>query len=217
MRSAIQGLLGVAVGASLVLLADVAIARVSMARAIEARSAPSLGRLPPPRTLDAPPVHHEREARKEPPSHAPAETLRADVTFFNLHTRELLGVGAATPDPAALSRFLRCRVTYDETTIDPTPVVVAYEMATRFGASRVEIVSGYRSPKMNEMLRKKEREVAATSRHMSGEALDFRVVGVDARTLAGAVAEGHVGGIGTYPISNFVHVDVGPNRRWRGR
>lgn len=212
MRSGLEAMVGIALGAGLVMLADFALAHASSpVEAVATR------RLAPPRTLDAPPVHHDRDARKEAPSGQPSETIRSDVTFFNLHTRELFPLGDATLDAAALARFLRCRVTYDETTIDPAPVVVAHEMARRFGASRVEVVSGYRSPKMNEMLRKKEREVAATSRHMSGQALDFRVVGVDARTLAGAVAERHEGGIGTYPVSNFVHVDVGPNRRWRGR
>ncbi len=97
------------------------------------------------------------------------------------------------------------------------PAGVAISMAERFESDRVEVISGYRSEKFNEHLRKKGRGVAQRSHHMVGEALDFRIPGVPAADLATAVAEVHAGGIGTYRQSDFVHVDVGRNRRWRGR
>jgi len=98
-----------------------------------------------------------------------------------------------------------------------TPYEVALRMAERFDERRIEIISGYRSEKFNEHLRKKGRQVAARSHHIKGEALDFRIPGVGAAELARAVAEIHRGGIGTYRQSGFVHVDVGRDRRWRGR
>jgi uncharacterized protein YcbK (DUF882 family) len=79
------------------------------------------------------------------------------------------------------------------------------------------VVSGYRSPKFNEALRKKGRQVASRSHHTLGEALDFRLPDVEAEALAAAAEEIHVGGLGTYASSGFVHVDVGRDRRWGGR
>ena len=93
----------------------------------------------------------------------------------------------------------------------------AIALADRFGSERIEVVSGYRSPKLNESLRKKGHQVASESQHTHGAALDFRVVGVPAEALAQAAGELHVGGIGTYRESDFVHLDTGRPRRWSGR
>jgi uncharacterized protein YcbK (DUF882 family) len=86
--------------------------------------------------------------------------------------------------------------------------------------ARVEIVSGYRSWKLNEMLRKKGRNVSSDSRHCLGQALDFRIEGLESKQLALKI-EGLAwkGGLAYYPNDSdrFVHADVGPNRRWRGR
>ncbi len=175
-------------------------------------------RLAWPRTLDALPVWTGADARKATPNGGSVTTRRFDVTFHHLHTKEVLPVEAEALPPAdTLAFFLRCRATWEVHPVAPEPVAVGLAMARAHGADRVEIISGFRSPKLNEMLRKKGREVAPSSRHMSGEALDFRVPGMPAEELATSIARTHVGGIGAYPFSNFVHVDVGPPRRWRGR
>ena len=78
------------------------------------------------------------------------------------------------------------------------------------------MISGYRSDKLNEHLRKKGRHVASQSQHVLGRAVDFRLVGVETAALQRFVRASHVGGIGYYPQSGFVHVDAGPRRQWRG-
>ena len=87
----------------------------------------------------------------------------------------------------------------------------------------MELVSGYRSPKLNEMLRKKGHHVASHSQHSLGHACDFRIVpegarvGIDPRVLEKEIrALGWQGGVGVYPTAGdwFVHADVGANRRW---
>lgn len=161
------------------------------------------------------PDYSRKDARRAATSPA---TQRYDVTFWNMHTRQLLPVATdGPPTPAALSHFLRCRVTGAETAMSPVPFAIATALARREGRPRVHVVSGYRSPKFNAQLRKKGREVAESSYHMHGNALDFRIPGVPTRQLTTHLEETHEGGVGRYTESNFVHVDDGPRRRWRGR
>ncbi len=98
-------------------------------------------------------------------------------------------------------------------------------LSAHYPGSRIELVSGFRSPKLNEMMRKKGHHVASHSQHSLGHAVDFRVVppdaerGVDPRRLESEIRElAWEGGIGVYPSKHdwFVHADVGPKRRWRG-
>ena len=79
------------------------------------------------------------------------------------------------------------------------------------------LLSGYRSPKYNLMLRKKGHEVADDSQHSHGHAVDFRVAGVPTATLRDWVKSLALGGVGYYPDSQFVHADVGPVRFWKGK
>ena len=80
----------------------------------------------------------------------------------------------------------------------------------------MHVISGYRSPKFNAHLRKKGHEVAESSYHMTGAALDFRIPGVATPGLTSELEHTHDGGVGRYSHSNFVHLDTGPRRRWRG-
>src|SRR5438132_4897722 len=113
--------------------------------------------------------------------------------------------------------------------MDPRLLDLLRRLAERHGdagnAVRIELVSGFRSPKLNEMLRKKGHHVASHSQHSLGHAVDFRIVedgaprGVDPRELARAIrAAGWTGGVGIYLGADdwFVHADVGPNRNWGG-
>jgi uncharacterized protein YcbK (DUF882 family) len=78
------------------------------------------------------------------------------------------------------------------------------------------VVSGFRAPKYNLLLRKKGHEVARESQHPLGHAVDFRLPGLSTRHLLQFVRGLHLGGVGYYPRSAFVHADVGPVRYWRG-
>ncbi len=93
---------------------------------------------------------------------------------------------------------------------------VLLHVARRFRAERIDVISGYRSPKYNLMLRKKGREVARQSQHALGNAVDFRVRGVPTKTLLRYVRSLRRGGVGFYPHSQFVHADTGPVRFWKG-
>lgn len=80
-----------------------------------------------------------------------------------------------------------------------------------------EIISGYRSPKTNERLRTtRGGGVARHSLHMDGKAVDLRLPGVPLDELRDAALALKAGGVGYYPGNNFVHVDTGRVRTWRG-
>ncbi|MYN11805.1 DUF882 domain-containing protein [Pusillimonas sp. TS35] len=80
-----------------------------------------------------------------------------------------------------------------------------------------QIISGYRSPQTNERLRTtRGGGVARRSLHMDGKAVDIRLPGVPLDELRDAALALKAGGVGYYPGSNFVHVDTGRVRTWRG-
>lgn len=76
------------------------------------------------------------------------------------------------------------------------------------------ILSGYRSPKTNAMLKGKTRGVANNSFHMYGQAVDIRIPGQSTRKLRNTARELQAGGVGYYSRSNFIHVDTGDVRSW---
>ncbi|MGB6291596.1 MAG: YcbK family protein [Vibrio anguillarum] len=80
--------------------------------------------------------------------------------------------------------------------------------------AEVQIISGYRSPATNEMLRTHSSGVAKKSFHMLGQAIDFRLDGVQLSQVREAAIELGAGDVGYYPSSDFVHIDTGPVRHW---
>ncbi|WP_247744866.1 DUF882 domain-containing protein [Shimia sp. R11_0] len=76
------------------------------------------------------------------------------------------------------------------------------------------LLSGYRSPKTNAMLRSRSRGVAKNSLHMKGQAADLRLASRSVSQMARAAAACRAGGVGRYSGSNFVHMDCGPVRTW---
>lgn len=78
------------------------------------------------------------------------------------------------------------------------------------------LLSGYRSPKTNAMLRSKSSGVAKNSLHMKGQAADLRLKSRSVGQMAKAASACAAGGVGRYSRSNFVHMDCGPVRSWGG-
>jgi uncharacterized protein YcbK (DUF882 family) len=101
--------------------------------------------------------------------------------------------------------------------MDKSLLDLLYSLQNHVGkVGEFQIISAYRSPKTNEMLRGKSRQsgVAKRSLHMQGKAMDIRLQGVDLKDLRKAAIDLKAGGVGYYPKSNFIHVDTGRVRYW---
>ncbi|MFZ8875096.1 MAG: YcbK family protein, partial [Paracoccaceae bacterium] len=79
-----------------------------------------------------------------------------------------------------------------------------------------QLLSGYRSPQTNAMLRRKSSRVARNSLHMVGKAADLRMSNRSTTQIARAATTCRAGGVGRYSRAGFVHMDCGPIRTWRG-
>ena len=88
--------------------------------------------------------------------------------------------------------------------------------ARHFKRETVTIVSAFRHPKFNLILRKKGHQVARDSQHTHGNAIDFYLPDVTTRDLQAWAKAQHRGGVGIYLQSGFVHMDTGPIRFWSG-
>ena len=99
--------------------------------------------------------------------------------------------------------------------MDPHILDVLTIIHKKTGINRpMEVLSGYRSPKTNAMLRKASTGVAKNSFHMYGQAIDFRLPYFNTSQLRTIAREMKVGGVGYYPKSDFVHIDTGKVRSW---
>jgi uncharacterized protein YcbK (DUF882 family) len=146
-------------------------------------------------------------------------------TLVNLHSGESVVLDESGPSAEGLSRLLEDRAMQEQVTFDPRLLTRIRALVAELSpGARVEIVSGYRSAKLNERLRKKGRHVASHSQHSLGHAIDFRLGRLspkDVRKALEAPSSPHGvwdGGIGQYdsPTDRFIHLDVGNKRRWRG-
>jgi uncharacterized protein YcbK (DUF882 family) len=145
------------------------------------------------------------------------------VALHNLHTGEALDAvywdeGRYVPDAlGAVNKVLRDYRTGDVHPIDERLLDLLHQVHGRLGAERpFQVISGYRSPHTNAMLHARSGQVAAHSLHMDGMAIDVRMEGVALDHLHKAALDLKAGGVGLYPTSDFVHMDVGRVRRWTG-
>jgi uncharacterized protein YcbK (DUF882 family) len=161
------------------------------------------------------PVTADRSKKADATGDEPTLVVPA-ATLVNVHTHEAIELDAAASaaESERVEWFLRDRTNWERHAISAFSLATLRASVLALGARRVEVISGYRSDKLNEALRKKGRHVAARSQHVLGNAIDYRLVGVPTAQLVGWVTRFHRGGIGFYPRSGFVHVDCGRPRRW---
>nr|WP_238481738.1 DUF882 domain-containing protein [Pseudochrobactrum algeriensis] len=155
------------------------------------------------------------------PSQAAAETRTLKLHF--VHTGERAEItfkknGRYLPDGLKkLNVFLRDWRRNEPTKMDPRLFDLVWQVyQTAGGRDYITVVSAYRSPATNSMLRSRTRGVAKSSQHTLGKAMDFFIPGVPLKKLRDTALRYQIGGVGYYPTSGspFVHLDVGSVRHW---
>jgi uncharacterized protein YcbK (DUF882 family) len=143
------------------------------------------------------------------------------VSFRNMHTDESFsGVYRVGHKylPEAFERInlvLRDFRSGDVFPIDPRTIDLLSVLQQKAGANTpFDVLSGYRSPKTNMMLRASSEGVARRSLHMTGQAVDLHIPNYSLAQLRDVARSLRMGGVGYYPKSNFVHVDTGQVRHW---
>lgn len=152
--------------------------------------------------------------------HARADEVRR-AFVHNQHTGETLNAvyyenGAYVPQALhAAMKVLRDWRSGQEHFMDPRLFDLLHHLRKRVEVhGAFQIMSGYRSATTNAWMRRHSQEVAEHSQHVLGKALDIGLEGVDLSRLHRAALSLRAGGVGFYPNSGFVHVDVGPVRQW---
>ncbi|HTR37866.1 MAG TPA: DUF882 domain-containing protein [Bryobacteraceae bacterium] len=157
------------------------------------------------------------------PPAQPAPSRDYHLRFYHTHTGESLDIVYRHGDqyiPEALERldyFLRDHRTGDVHHYDPRLFDLLNDLTAQVhrAGAEIDVICGYRSPWSNEFLRTHTHGVAKRSLHMQAEAIDIRMPGLKTSVFRDAALALHRGGVGYYPKSNFIHVDVGRVRRWQ--
>ncbi len=151
------------------------------------------------------------------------DTVR--LKMHHLHTGESIDVAYrqggqySAMGVSMLNHFLRDHRTEATADYDPREFDLLHALLAKLGrpGATIDIVCGYRTPESNQFLRSRSAEtgVAEHSQHILSKAIDIRIPGVSTRALRDAALSLGMGGVGYYPRSQFVHVDVGPVREWQ--
>ena len=143
------------------------------------------------------------------------------LSFFHTHTNETATITFRRNgryDDEALNQLnwlLRDWRLDAPTKMDPRLFDIVWEVYREVGSREpVNILSAYRSPETNAMLRRRSQGVSEHSQHMLGRAMDFRLPDVDMARVRAIAMRLQYGGVGYYPGSNFVHLDAGSVRAW---
>ena len=144
------------------------------------------------------------------------------LSFSHTHTCEQLSIVYARDGnylPEALSRINHCLRDFrsnEKHAIDPALLDILYDLQKATGNEDgvFEVISGFRSPDTNKMLRSKSHGVAKRSLHMEGKAIDLRLSGTSTKKLRDLAIGLRRGGTGYYAKSDFVHLDTGRIRQW---
>jgi uncharacterized protein YcbK (DUF882 family) len=152
---------------------------------------------------------------------AATKTEARKLSFDHTHTGESMEItywanGSYIKDGLKKANYLLRDFRNDkQKTIDPKLLDKLVMLQRSLGSNgRFEIISAYRSPQTNAMLRKRSSGVARKSMHLEGKAIDIRLTDVDLYTLREAAVALGGGGVGIYSGADFLHLDTGPERAW---
>ncbi len=157
------------------------------------------------------------KSTSHPAPPAPGTKPAKLINLYNLWTHDWLAVDPLSPPSLGeINIFLRDHFTNELTKMEPKLIATVVGAAQQFKSDIANVVSGFRHPKYNLMLRKKGHQVARDSQHTHGNAVDFSIPGVTTEKLHAWAKAQKLGGVGIYLTSKFVHMDTGPIRFWEG-
>jgi uncharacterized protein YcbK (DUF882 family) len=143
------------------------------------------------------------------------------LSFFNTHTGEHLDVdycikGQYYPNGlSAINHILRDHRTEDICPMDTRLLDLLFGISKKLNTRKpFHVISGYRSPATNAMLLNSSSGVAKNSFHIKGQAIDIRLPDFRLADLKTMAINMNAGGVGYYPQSDFIHLDLGPIRCW---
>jgi uncharacterized protein YcbK (DUF882 family) len=145
------------------------------------------------------------------------------IEIYHTHTQESLNITYkrnGSYDAAALEKLnwlLRDWRRDEPTKMDPRLFDIVWETHRAVGSQEpINVVSAYRAPETNSMLRRRSRAVAKHSQHTQGRAMDFYLTDVSMGKVREIALKMHRGGVGYYPTAYnpFVHLDSGSVRHW---
>ncbi len=153
---------------------------------------------------------------------ATALTTERVLSLYNPNTTEALrlvywipGEGYIRESLQELSQTLRDHRNDQVKLFDPHLLDQLYALQLQLDYRKpVHVISGYRSPETNAMLRRRSRAVARESYHMKARAMDLRMPGRNVSDMRKAAMALNAGGVGYYPRSRFIHLDTGDVRSW---
>jgi len=154
---------------------------------------------------------------------APAAVEERALSLYNIHNEERLEIiykrdGQYIPDAMTMiNHFMRDWRRDEPTKMDPALVDLMWELHTELGSRKpIHLISGYRSKKTNNMLRRTRGGQGRKSQHLLGKAADLHFPDVSVKQLRNSALVREIGGVGYYPTSaiQFVHVDTGRVRHW---
>lgn len=150
-----------------------------------------------------------------------ASTKQRSLSFHHTHTSENLDIvyyengHYLSEELQLINRFLRDFRTEDVFPIEPQLMDILYALKMANDSSGTyEVISGFRSPKTNNDLRRQGKGVAKKSLHMLGKAIDVRLTDVETINLKKTAIAMKSGGVGYYSKSDFIHLDTGRVRTW---
>ncbi len=151
-----------------------------------------------------------------------SDTPVKEITLYNIHQNKTYNAAFYEKNCYKLQGLFEVNKAFMDhrakeiARIDVELINLLYEINQHVGLEKkFNIISGYRSENTNAKLRRKMSGVAKDSFHMKGQAVDIYVPGIKLRKLKDIAVGLGRGGVGYYPGSNFIHVDVGPKRFWR--
>lgn len=161
----------------------------------------------------------ERAAKSTQHPAPPAPGTRATplINLYNGWTDEWIALEPGEKlAQATIDWFFRDHYTNVPRAMDPKLPEILVAAAEHFKSDRAIVVSAFRHPKYNLLLRKKGHQVARDSHHTQGDAVDFSIPRVTTQTLHAWAKDQKIGGVGIYLQSGFIHMDTGPVRYWSG-